>query len=370
MAQFGETVWFRTIGEDGVSSFASRMTRGILAGHHDRTGAVLCITTNGVVRGKSWTRQTLSDAWESINWEGLCGTPWQMVAPVLKLMKKVTADKEGAGPPLPRIVVERAPEAEPRGFYVLSADIEAHGQTGGCPGCAALVSHGKATKPHNDEWRKRIRTIIERILTGKARILPSGVGDRIDPRDASHEEPLFLNVLRAVLESVLAMLILDDGIMAHSLHDINFSSILIRSMREFHLEDVECPRHQIPTRANDRSSRRRCSFRSPSQAPPTHHCGSLWQQRSPRQCVGGLRCNITSSGPVSDVSTSRGRSWQRDLPSLISPQTHLQVRARALRCAGCPRSPHRRAKLAVSKQAAVSRPNFWSRAPRVVRVPS
>ena len=29
---------------------------------------------------------------------------------------------------MPRIVVERAPEAEPRRFYVLSADIEAHGQ--------------------------------------------------------------------------------------------------------------------------------------------------------------------------------------------------------------------------------------------------
>ena len=57
------------------------------------------ITKNGVVRGKSWTRQTLSDAWESTNWECLCGTPWQMVAPELKLTKKVTADKEGAGPP-------------------------------------------------------------------------------------------------------------------------------------------------------------------------------------------------------------------------------------------------------------------------------
>ena len=129
MAQFGEKVWFRKIGEDGVSSFASRMTQGIFVGHHDRTGALLCITKNGVVRGKSWTRQTLSDAWESTNWDGLCGTPWQMVAPELKLTKKVTADKDGAGPPLPRIVVERAPEAEPRRFYVLSADIEAHGHT-------------------------------------------------------------------------------------------------------------------------------------------------------------------------------------------------------------------------------------------------
>ena len=116
---------------------------------------------------QSWTRQTLSDACDATNWEGLCGTPWLQK---LKLTEKVTADKEGAGLPLPRIVIERAPEAEPRRFYVVSADIEAHGHTGGCPGCAALASHGKATKPHNDECRERIRTIIERTFTGKARM--------------------------------------------------------------------------------------------------------------------------------------------------------------------------------------------------------
>ena len=44
---------------------------------------------------------------------------------------------------------------------------EAHGHTGGSPGCAALASHGRATKPHDDE---RIRTIIERTLTGKAKM--------------------------------------------------------------------------------------------------------------------------------------------------------------------------------------------------------
>ena len=43
LALFGEKVWFRKIGEDGVSSFASRMTQGIFVGHHDRTGAVLCV---------------------------------------------------------------------------------------------------------------------------------------------------------------------------------------------------------------------------------------------------------------------------------------------------------------------------------------
>ena len=40
MAQFGKKVWFQKFGEDGVSSFASRMTQGIFVGHHDRTGPV------------------------------------------------------------------------------------------------------------------------------------------------------------------------------------------------------------------------------------------------------------------------------------------------------------------------------------------
>ena len=84
MAQLGEKMWFRKIGKDGVSSIASRMTQGIFVGHHHRAGALLWITKNGVVRGKSWTRQTLSDAWDATNWDGLSGTPWQKVAPEVK----------------------------------------------------------------------------------------------------------------------------------------------------------------------------------------------------------------------------------------------------------------------------------------------
>ena len=166
MEKANGTVWrkFRSVNWEKV-------TQGIIVGHHDRSGGVLCSTKNGVVRGKSWTRLTLNDAWDAANLDGLCGTPWQMVALELKFTKKVTADKEGTGPPLPRIVVERIPEVEPRRFYVLSADIEAHHDTGGCPGCAALTSHGRAIKPHSNENRERIRTIIGRTLTEKARMI-------------------------------------------------------------------------------------------------------------------------------------------------------------------------------------------------------
>ena len=132
------------------------------------------ITKNGIVRVKIWTRQTLSDAWEPTKWEGLCDTPWHIVAPEFKLTKKVTVDSERMGRPLPRIVAERAPEC------LLTLKIEVQGHTGGCPGCAAHALHGKATKPHNDECRQRIRTIVGRTLMEEARIECVQRGNRRD----------------------------------------------------------------------------------------------------------------------------------------------------------------------------------------------
>ena len=35
--------------------------------------------------------------------------------------------------------------------------------------CCDVTSHGRATKPHDDECQERIRTIIERTYMGKAR---------------------------------------------------------------------------------------------------------------------------------------------------------------------------------------------------------
>ena len=60
----------------------------------------------------------------------------QMVALELKLTKKVTADRERAGPPKPRIVVGRAKLNEPRLPKMRSA-------------CVAL----KATMPHDESER-------------------------------------------------------------------------------------------------------------------------------------------------------------------------------------------------------------------------
>ena len=70
----------------------------------------------------------------------------------------------------PRIVAEKPLEVERRRFYVLSANDEAHGHVGRCPGYALLTSHGKARKTRKDEFREQVGTIIERTLAGEARM--------------------------------------------------------------------------------------------------------------------------------------------------------------------------------------------------------
>ena len=76
-AQVAEKVGFGKIGEDGGNTVASCMTQGIFVVHHDRTGAVLSLTKGGVMRGESWTRQSLKDACDPSNWDALCGFPWK-----------------------------------------------------------------------------------------------------------------------------------------------------------------------------------------------------------------------------------------------------------------------------------------------------
>ena len=52
MAHSGDKVGFRKVGEDGVSSLASRLTEGIYVDHHGGTAAVSCVTKNGSCAGQ------------------------------------------------------------------------------------------------------------------------------------------------------------------------------------------------------------------------------------------------------------------------------------------------------------------------------
>ena len=93
-----------------------------------------------------------------------------MVITETRFTKKLITDEEGAGLLLPRIGADKPPEVERRRFYVLSANVEAHGHIGSGPRYTLFTSHGEETKPRNNEFRERVGTIIERTFTGESRI--------------------------------------------------------------------------------------------------------------------------------------------------------------------------------------------------------
>ena len=157
MAQFGEKIWFHKIGEEGIYSFVKRIIQGMFAGHHDRTGTISYMTKSGIVRGKSRTKQTLSDAWESTNLEDLFDNPLHMVVrshmviTETRLTKKFITDEEGAGLLLPRIMAEKPPEVERRRFYVcVCGNFEAHGHMGSCPGYAHCLHRREKRQNHGE----------------------------------------------------------------------------------------------------------------------------------------------------------------------------------------------------------------------------
>ena len=120
-------------GEEELRSFVKRIFQAVFVCHHDRTRTISYITKSGSARGRSWTRQILSDAWESMIVETKLAVEGQ-----------------------PRMVIKESLEVECRKFYVLYANIEAHGHVGSCLRYALLILHEKATKPHKDEFRERI----------------------------------------------------------------------------------------------------------------------------------------------------------------------------------------------------------------------
>ena len=102
----------------------------------------------GVVRGKSWTPHILSDAWESTKCEILTDNPLHAVIAQTKLTEKFIEDEKGTDLILSRTLAEKPLEVECRKFYLWSANIEAYGHMGSCPGHDCLLCREKRQKSH------------------------------------------------------------------------------------------------------------------------------------------------------------------------------------------------------------------------------
>ena len=59
----GWTESIAQFGDEELTSFVKRIIQGVFVCHYDQTRTMVHVTGSGIVRGRSWTRQILSDAW-------------------------------------------------------------------------------------------------------------------------------------------------------------------------------------------------------------------------------------------------------------------------------------------------------------------
>ena len=141
------------------------MREGFYVGHHSRSGAMLLLTSEGVVRGNGLRRLPEDQRWDKEGVTKLTGLPWE-----------VKARNTGE-----RAIISEAPlllEGKPtsisppqqRNRYVTKADIERFGATEGCPGCTCVLVGGSAQIAHNPTCRNRIGDLLAQSEEGKRRL--------------------------------------------------------------------------------------------------------------------------------------------------------------------------------------------------------
>ncbi|CAK0904033.1 unnamed protein product, partial [Prorocentrum cordatum] len=143
-------------------------------GHHARTGAVLGLSSDGVVQGIAFARLPAAERWSCAGWDQLRRVPWDVQAPR-------DAAPEGGAEPAAAVPVPVAPPAvpdvvAPRAFYVRKKDVLKYGLTAGCPGCHA-VARGAGAQTHD---------AADRRLEDRHRPIQAKIWLRVAPRLRQH----------------------------------------------------------------------------------------------------------------------------------------------------------------------------------------
>ena len=77
--EFGESVHFRPVGENSaIRGGDQRMLRGVYVGHHERSGAAVFLTPDGVKRGTRIARMLEHERWDRVFGATCVGVFWQL----------------------------------------------------------------------------------------------------------------------------------------------------------------------------------------------------------------------------------------------------------------------------------------------------
>ena len=149
VVEFGESVHFGRVGENNtLRGGDQRMLRGVDVGHHERSGAAISLTPDGVKRGTRIVRML-----EHARWDRVFPDQRNLARPVVP---EAEADQSVA----PVIVMRVDPRVD-RKRYVTKRDLVMYGYTNECQACTQLAScMHNAKVPHDDRCRDRIGELM------------------------------------------------------------------------------------------------------------------------------------------------------------------------------------------------------------------
>ena len=146
VAELGESVYYRpAVARAVASGMQPKLYVVRYLGHHARTGSMLIMTTDGVVKAAGFRRINEESRWNVDSWNALRGFPWD----VTETGAEATEATQAPRPQIIHLLLT------PRRRYVAREDLRKYGVTAGCSECSDIAVHGKTSKPHTEECRKK-----------------------------------------------------------------------------------------------------------------------------------------------------------------------------------------------------------------------
>ena len=133
-----------------------RVLRGVYVGHHERSGAAIFLTPDGVKRRTRTAIMLEHERWDRVFSVTCIGVPWQLRPDRRNLARPVVLEAEAYQGVAPVIVMPAIPKTDRR-RYVTKRDLKKHGYTDECQACTQLASGMHTAKVlHDERCRDRI----------------------------------------------------------------------------------------------------------------------------------------------------------------------------------------------------------------------
>jgi len=158
--EFAEGVWWRRkVVKTTLKKLEIMWQDGIYLGKKATTGETIIGTAEGIFRTRTVRKKPAEDRWDQKHMDMIGGTPWR-TQPEVEDADGERLPTELRPEKAERLATEEekedmTKEMAPKGFTISKADLDNHGYSKGCLGCAAVL-RGNRAQMHKAACRRRL----------------------------------------------------------------------------------------------------------------------------------------------------------------------------------------------------------------------